>query len=67
MSDIDSIKSNLFVAMQCIENIYTILAKDEGVVCDHPPERRIDNSTMGNITWTCGVCGYVYKEEGGEC
>lgn len=67
MNDAESIKSNLMVAMQCIENIYAILVENEGAVCEHPQEKRDSSgSTMGNITWTCGVCGYVYKEEGGE-
>ena len=68
MKDVDSIKSNLMVAMQCIENIWAILAQGEPAACDHPPEKRDHSaSLMGNLTWTCGVCGYVYKEEeGGE-
>ena len=66
MNDAESIKSNLMVAMQCIENIFAILVENEGAVCAHPLQHRVDNSLMGNITWTCGVCGYVYKEEGGE-
>ena len=67
-NDVDSIKSNLMVAMQCIENIWAILARDEAAECNHPPEKRdYSEATMGNMTWTCKVCGFVFKEEeGGE-
>ena len=63
---IEAVKAQLLAAMTCIENAYSILAQDEVKECQHPIEKRDHSaSTMGNIQWTCGVCGYTEKE-GGE-
>jgi hypothetical protein len=67
MTDNESIKSNLMVAMQCIENIWAILERNSAATCEHPQDKRdYSASTMGNIQWTCEVCGHKEKEEGGE-
>ena len=65
--NLEVIKAQLVAAMQCIENAYSIIAQDESCVCEHPLEKR-DNtaSTMGNLQWTCKICGHTEKEEGGE-
>jgi hypothetical protein len=65
--NIEAIKAQLFTAMTCIENVYAELAADEDAVCPHPVEKRDSSaSTMGNLQWTCTVCGHTEKEEGGE-
>lgn len=64
---IEAVKAQLVAAMTCIENAYSILAQGEQATCEHPLEKR-DNSgsTMGNLQWTCMVCGHTEKEGGGE-
>jgi len=35
--------------------------KESKKECTHPPNKRIDMSTMGNEEWVCSLCGYRYK------
>lgn len=30
--------------------------------CLHPPESRINMSTMGKVSWECRICGYRHEE-----
>lgn len=45
-----------------IEAAIALAAAEQPQECQHPPDQRVDFSTMGRSCWQCKVCGYLHEE-----
>jgi len=58
---LETIKILLEGLIEQIEDFEQLNSAEQA--CDHPPEHRLDLSTMGHIRWVCRLCGYVHEED----
>jgi ribosomal protein L37AE/L43A len=61
--DKESLKQFVGMIQLALDKIQEIIEEDEqSPICVHPLNARRDMSTMGNPSWQCKNCGYIYEK-----